>query len=99
MRGRQVMLDHDLAALFGISTGQLNRIVKRNGSRFPEDFHFRLSPDEDAWLRSGHTSAAVRRRNHRYLPHAFTLQGVTMIACLLGTSHAVATSLTLLRPR
>jgi len=88
IRGRKVMLDADLAALYGVSTKRMNEQVRRNAARFPEDFMFRLSADEYAALRSQiATSNAVAgspsrdvaprtgRGGRRYLPYAFSEHG------------------------
>ena len=78
LRGEQVMLDSDLAHLYGVETKVFNQAVKRNAQRFPERFRFRLTEEEFARLRSQSvTSSAWGGR--RYLPYAFTEQGVTSL--------------------
>ena len=99
IRGQKVILDIDLAKLYGVSTKRLNEQVKRNADRFPEDFVFKLSPQEDD-LRSqfatsnGRTDReqhAIRRKRggRRYLPYAFTEHGAIMAANVLNSPRAV----------
>lgn len=90
VRGEKVMLDRDLAELYGVETGALNRAVKRNATRFPADFMFQLSAEEAAILKcqigissSGHGG---RRRS---LPYAFTEQGVAMLSSVLNSPRAI----------
>ena len=81
LRGRKVLLDRDLAELYGVRTSQLNQQVHRNPSRFPEDFMFQLTLEE--WNLRSQTGAASRNGNHggrRNLPYAFTEQGVAMLS-------------------
>lgn len=92
-RGEKVMLDADLAKLYGVSTGAMNRAVRRNASRFPQDFMFQLSAEEAEILKcqigissSGHGG---RRRS---LPFAFTEQGVAMLSSVLRSERAVPDS-------
>ena len=76
IRGLQVMLDEDLALLYGVETKVLNQAVKRNSERFPEDFLFQLSEEEYKLLRSQNVTIEDRRGQHRkYLPYAFSEQG------------------------
>jgi hypothetical protein len=83
LRGEKVLLDADLAKLYGVSTGALNRAVKRNVDRFPSDFMFRLTPEDIANLRCqiGISSWGGRRA----LPYAFTEQGVAMLSSVLSS--------------
>ena len=84
IRGQRVMLDRDLAALYGVSTGRLNEAVKRNADRFPADFMFHLAENEAAALRSQFAILEAGRGQHRkYLPYAFTEQGVAMLSSVL----------------
>jgi hypothetical protein len=77
--GEKVMLDADLAALYGVTTGNLNKGVKRNLERFPADFMFELTEGEAKSLRF--QSGSLKRGPHfKYLPHAFTEQGVAMLS-------------------
>ena len=82
IRGHKVMLDADLAALYGVETGQLVRAVKRNISRFPQDFMFQLSKDEFENLRC-HFGTLSQWGGRRYPPYAFTEQGVAMLSKLV----------------
>ena len=75
LRGQRVMLDADLAALYGIPTGRFNEAVRRNLSRFPADFMFRLTNQELAALRSQIATSNPGRGGRRYLPYAFTEHG------------------------
>ncbi|MEJ5169198.1 MAG: ORF6N domain-containing protein [Arcobacteraceae bacterium] len=77
IRGLQVMLDRDLAELYGVETKALNQAVKRNEARFPSDFRFQLSSEEFENLRSQIVTLENGRGKHRkYLPYVFTEQGV-----------------------
>ena len=80
VRGERVMLDADLAALYGVPTKRLNEAVRRNRSRFPADFMFRLNTAEREILRSQiATSSSAGYGGRRYLPYAFTEHGVAML--------------------
>ena len=87
IRGKRVMLDRDLAGLYGVTTGNLNKSVKRNIERFPEDFMFQFSKKEEDSLRFQFGS--LKRGQHvKYLPYAFTEQGVAMLSSVLRSkSH------------
>ncbi len=88
LRGLKVMLDRDLAELYGVTTGNLNKAVKRNIERFPEIFMFKLTKDELSSLRFQFGS--LKRGQHRkYLPHAFTEQGVAMLSSVLKSKRAI----------
>lgn len=93
LRGEKVILDADLAWIYGVKTGQLNRAVKRNLDRFPEDFLFKLTTAEAMRCQSGTAS----RRNVRYQPYAFTEHGALMAANILSSSRAVAMSVYVIR--
>src|SRR6478752_1963389 len=95
LRGQKVMLDVDLASLYGVSTGALNRAVKRNASRFPSDFMFRLSPAETEILKCqfGISSWGGRRG----FPYAFTEQGVAMLSSVLKSDRAVKVNIAIMR--
>ena len=95
LRGQKVMLDFDLAALYRVPTGHLNRAVKRNWSRFPADFMFRLGCNEVEILRcqTGISSWGGRRG----LPHAFTEQGVAMLSSVLKSERAVKVNIAIMR--
>ena len=95
LRGQKVMLDFDLAALYRVPTGHLNRAVKRNWSRFPADFMFRLGCNEVEILKcqTGISSWGGRRA----LPHAFTEQGVAMLSSVLKSERAVKVNIAIMR--
>lgn len=97
IRGHKVMLDRDLAELYGISAKRLNEQVKRNEIRFPIDFMFQLSRDEYGRLRSQIATSNVRRGGARYLPYAFTEHGVAMLSCVLKSERAVKMSIFIVR--
>lgn len=82
IRGQRVMLDSDLANLYGITTGNLNKAVKRNLGRFPEDFMFQLSDNEWAYVKSLIFQNGIpnKRGGSRYNPYAFSEQGVAMLS-------------------
>lgn len=83
IRGHRVMLDDDLAALYGVATKRLNEQARRNADRFPADFMFRLSAAEAIALRSQIATSKTGRGGRRHLPHAFTEQGVAMLSSVL----------------
>jgi hypothetical protein len=90
IRGQKVMLDSDLAELYGVSTKVFNQAVKRNKDRFPSDFMFQLVKDEFDALRSQTVTLKSGRGRHRkYLPFAFTEQGVAMLSSVLRSRRAV----------
>ena len=91
-RGRQVMIDEDLAVLYGVETKVFNQAVKRNEARFPERFRFRLTKDEYALLRSQSVTSKAHG-GRRYLPYAFTEQGVAMLSAVLRSDAAIETSI------
>jgi len=111
IRGLAVMLDRDLAELYGVETKALNQAVKRNEARFPSDFRFQLSSEEFENLRSqiviSNTNASLRSQNvtlengrgkHRkYLPYVFTEQGVSMLSAVLKSDIAVDISVKIIR--
>ena len=95
IRGKKVMLDKDLATLYGVSTKSLNLAVKRNKNRFPEDFMFQLSKDEDESLRFQIETS--KRGGRRYLPYAFTEHGILMLSSVLNSERAVEVNITIMR--
>lgn len=102
VRGQQVMLDSDLAELYEVETGALNRAAKRNENRFPEDFRFRLTDDEYENLRCqfGISSDDLREfasGGRRYMPYVYTEQGVAMLSGVLRSKVAVDTSVRIMR--
>jgi phage regulator Rha-like protein len=95
IRGRKVMLDSDLAELYGVTTKRLNEQVRRNIDRFPQDFMFQLNEKETDDMRS--QIATASKRNIRYLPYAFTEHGVIMVASVLNTRRAIEVSVYVVR--
>jgi hypothetical protein len=95
VRGHRVMLDADLAALYGVETKALNQAVKRNIARFPEDFAFQLTDDELANLTSQIVTS--KRGGRRYPPYAFTEQGVAMLSSVLRSPRAVQVNIEIMR--
>lgn len=94
VRGVEVMIDSDLAELYGVTPGRLNEQVKRNIDRFPETFRFQLSQDDYDSLRSQIATLETGRGKHRkYLPYAFTEQGVAMLSAVLRSETAIQTSI------
>jgi len=96
IRHHKVMLDVDLAALYGVETKQLVRAVKRNISRFPDDFMFQLSKDEFENLRR-HFGTSSQWGGRRYPPYAFTEQGVAMLSSVLKSRRAVQVNIEIMR--
>jgi hypothetical protein len=97
IRDRKVLLDSDLAVLYGVPTKVLNQAIKRNQERFPEDFMFRLTKEEFADLKSQNVTSNTVRGGRRYLPYAFTEHGALMVANILNSSRAVQTSIAVVR--
>jgi ORF6N domain len=98
VRGERVMLDVDLAALYGVQTGRLNEAVRRNRARFPSDFMFRLTVNETEGLLSQIAIAnRPRRGGSRDLPFAFTEQGMAMLSSVLHNDRAVAVNILIMR--
>ena len=95
IRGKKVMLDRDLAELFGVSTKVFNQAVSRNLLRFPEDFMFRLSKEESKNLRSQIVTSSWG--GSRYNPRAFTEQGVAMLASVLNSEQAIRVNIQIIR--
>ena len=109
VRGEKVLLDADLAELYGVATKALNQAVKRNLDRFPADFMFQLTPEERDRMRSqtGTSTAGsapmrsqpvtASRRNLGALPYAFTEQGVAMLSSVLRSQRAVEVNIAIMR--
>ena len=97
IRGQRVLLDTDLAGLYGVTTKRLNEQVKRNPDRFPPDFLFQLSEDEHAALRSQIATSNTGRGGRRYLPYAFTEHGAIMAATVLNSPRAIEMSVFVVR--
>jgi hypothetical protein len=97
IRGHRVMLDADLAGLYGVETRVLVQAVKRNLARFPEDFMFQLSAEEWANLRSQTVISSSSHGGRRSAPYTFTEQGVAMLSSVLGSERAIAVNIEVMR--
>lgn len=97
VRGQRVMLDFDLAMLYGVPTKTLNQAVKRNADRFPPDFAFRLTAQELRDLRSQIVTASPTHGKRRFFPWAFTEQGVAMLSSVLRSPTAVRVNVEIMR--
>lgn len=97
IRSRQVMLDRDLAELYGVETKVLTRAVRRNEDRFPSDFMFRLTANEFADLRRQFGTSNAGQGGRRYSPYVFTEQGVAMLSSVLRSKRAVAVNIEIMR--
>jgi hypothetical protein len=98
LRGQKVLLDADLATLYGVETKALNQAVRRNLDRFPADFMFQLTPEEGASLRSQFVTLKAGQGQHRkYLPYVFTEQGVAMLSTVLRSPRAIAVNIEIMR--
>jgi phage regulator Rha-like protein len=97
IRGMKVMLDHDLAELYGVETKRLKEQVRRNISRFPEDFMFGLSEGEEALLRSQIATLEGKGKHSKYLSMAFTEQGVAMLSSVLKSKRAIDVNIAIMR--
>lgn len=96
LRGQRVMMDIDLAQLYGVETKALNQAVKRNLARFPGDFMFQLTLEEAQVSRS--QSVTLKRgQNVKYRPYAFTEQGVAMLSSVLRSERAIAANIAIMR--
>jgi hypothetical protein len=96
IRGQKVILDRDLAELYGVTTGNLNKAVKRNLDRFPPDFMFQLKQEEYESLRF--QFGILKKGQHsKYLPYAFTEQGVAMLSSVLRSKRAVHVNIEIMR--
>ena len=97
VRNEKIMLDRDLAELYGIETKVLKQAVKRNGERFPKDFMFEMTANEfKKWRETARLSAADKQ-GLRYAPFCFTEQGVTMLSCILNSKTAIEVNLRVIR--
>jgi hypothetical protein len=97
IRGEKVLIDQQLAELYRVPTKVLIQAVKRNQERFPDDFAFQLTRQELAHLRSQIVTSNVGRGGRRYLPYAFTEQGVAMLSSVLRSKHAVQVNVAIMR--
>jgi len=97
VRGQKILLDSDLAALYGVEVRTLNQAIRRNQKRFPLDFVFRLTAQENAILRSQSVISISAHGGRRYLPNAFTEHGAIMAASVLNSPSAVEMSIFIVR--
>jgi hypothetical protein len=97
VRGRQVMLDEDLADLYGVETKRLIQQVKRNLKRFPDDFMLQLTKAETEALRSQIATSTDGRGGRRYPPYVFNEQGVAMLSGVLRSDRAIAVNIEIMR--
>jgi hypothetical protein len=97
VRDQKVMLDGDLAALYGVTTKRLNQAVRRNLRRFPSDFMFQLTLTETANLRSQIVTSSAAYGGRRYLPFVFTEQGVAMLSSVLHSERAIQVNIAIMR--
>jgi len=98
IRGQKVMIDRDLAELYGVETKRLKEAVRRNANRFPEDFMFEMDDSEfEHWRTQNATSNPSDRMGLRYAPFCFTEQGVTMLSCVLNSDRAIAVNIQVIR--
>jgi phage regulator Rha-like protein len=99
LRGHRVMLDRDLAELYGVQTKALNQAVKRNSDRFPEDFMFKLTMEEAALILESRSQIVTlnRGQNVKYAPHVFTEHGAVMLANILKSPVAIRASIQVVR--
>ena len=96
IRNQRVMMDRDLAALYGVTTGNLNKAVERNLDRFPADFMFQLTSEEAEALRF-HFGSLKRGQHFKYLPRVFTQEGVSMLSGVLRSPRAVQVNIAIMR--
>lgn len=97
VRKQQVIVDQDLAQLYGVTTGRLNEAVRRNSGRFPEEFCFQLKQQEIAYLKSQNAFSSASHGGRRSRPNAFTEHGALMAATVLKSKEAVQMSLYLIK--
>lgn len=97
IRNQKVMLDSDLAELYEVDTKVLNQAVKRNITRFPQDFMFQLTIEESENLRSQIVTSSLVHGGRRYLPHVFTENGVAMLSSVLKSEKAIQINVSIMR--
>src|SRR5258705_4797833 len=97
IRGQKVMIDEDLAELYGVPTKRLNQQVSRNRKRFPDDFMFRLNKTEAENLRLQFATSRSGHGGRRSLPYVFTEQGVAMLSSVLNSEQAIEVNITIMR--
>ncbi|MBU1862744.1 MAG: ORF6N domain-containing protein, partial [Candidatus Omnitrophica bacterium] len=96
IRGKKIMLDRDLSLLYNVTTGNLNKAIRRNKERFPSDFMFQLTRKEYRSLRF--QSGILKRGAHsKYLPHAFTQEGIAMLSSVLRSKRAAYVNIHIMR--
>ena len=97
IRGMKVMIDRDLAELYGVETKRLKEAVRRNLMRFPEDFMFEMTKEELAeWMMENELSKETKQ-GLRYVPFCFTEQGVIMLSCVLNSERAIEVNIRVIR--
>lgn len=97
IRSRKIMLDRDLAEIYGVETKRLKEAVRRNINRFPEDFMFEMTMEEfDLWRKENITNQEDKM-GLRYAPFCFTEQGVTMLSCILNSETAIEVNIRIIR--
>lgn len=97
IRNQKVMLDSDLAELYGVETKALNQAIKRNIDRFPEDFMFQITESEWESLRSQFVTSKIGRGGRTYLPNVFTEHGVLMLSSVLNSQQAIQVNIQIVR--
>jgi phage regulator Rha-like protein len=97
LRSQKVMVDRDLAELFGVETKHLKQAVRRNRTRFPKDFMFAMNKLELKNWRSHFVTSNSDKQGLRYAPFCFTEQGVTMLSCVLNSERAIAVNIQVIR--
>jgi len=97
IRGQKVMVDRDLAHLYGVETKALKQAIRRNIERFPSDFMFEMSPEELVNWRSQFVTSKEDKQGLRYAPYCFTEQEVTMLSCILNSERAIAVNILVIR--
>jgi hypothetical protein len=97
IRGQKVMIDRDLAELYGTETRVLKQSVRRNIKRFPEDFMFEMTKEELENWRSQNVTSKEDKKGLRYAPFCFTEQGVTMLSCVLNSDRAIEMNIKIIR--
>ena len=99
IRGQKVMIDRDLAGLYGVETKRLKEAVRRNASRFPSDFMFEMNKEEFEDWRTQNATSKEDKQGLRYAPFCFTEQGVTMLSCVLSRERAIAVNIQIMHNR
>jgi phage regulator Rha-like protein len=97
VRGQKVMIDRDLAELYGVETKRLKEAVRRNINRFPPDFLFEMNKKEFEDWRTQNATSKEDKQGLRYAPFCFTEQGVTMLSCVLSSERAIAVNIQVIR--